>query len=271
MNKDFFQKNIPHVYFLWNFYSFLVIALFAVFFQMPVKNFQAPINSASLLGTLLDFSFLNQQLYWLLKMVFLAFMGAWVWFKHRAIWGWCASLCFMLLGSIYIDSLIQAESHLHQVTAMFLLIFALKGSLSTTQFPGWIFFLMKFYLITTYMHASLTKLQVSGVDWIEGSHMQAIIHYFGGSGLLRDMVLNSENLALIITICVLALELLCFIALLSDKWGLVIGYLLLVFHGLIYLVFDWLFYPLMIAILINFILIPLHRNQRTRSQDESMA
>jgi hypothetical protein len=157
---------------------------------------------------------------------------------------WLSATAFTALLSSHWENSVGLSHNLHAVN-MVLIVLALWYGLeyreigaaliagrfwSTPLCPRWVQALCVFYLGVQYGAAALTKLFVSGFNWVNGVTLQLWILDSGQDNLLTQLILNDRRLAQALQFLTLATELAALFAIFSRRLRTLVGLVLITFH-----------------------------------------
>lgn len=193
------------------------------------------------------------------QLVMLTSVFGWVFFwRFSHIFLSAFTLSYLFLASIFIENIYRASSHTGNTVSFALITLAFvffsrrqsftkyKSILSFSngfETPLWVPTLIKIFLLGSYTVSAMTKIKASGLTWVESQNIQTYIHYFSSNeNFLSRLILNNHEFALITGIFILALEFFSVFSLVSTRLTYVFGFLLILFHLIVGLMFGWIWY-----------------------------
>jgi hypothetical protein len=169
---------------------------------------------------------------------------------------WAATLAYVTAVAMVHENA-ASVSHSRNMTAVLLFIHALwyhihrrqiAASLaagafwSTPLYPNWAWSLSLLYIGLFHTFAGLSKLAASGLGWANGTSLQLWVHLWGRpESCLRDVVLSSRSLALVLQIVTLVIETGAIVAVWSPLIRPWLGLALLGLYGGVIDVFGYAF------------------------------
>lgn len=244
--------------------------------------------TVSVLGHLLPTAVMeSRSVYLLSRVVFV--IACLLWAVNRCLpWSaWVATLAHTLHVSIYFEQ-IPYWDHKVQLIGSLLIPFCLwahfhgraieqarrAGTVwSEPLAPRWLIWIGTIHVALFYGYAGITKLIWGGWQLFDGLTFQLYVYRMGRPhGWIGQLIVQHRWLAQVGIICATALELSALVALISRRWRVICGLILISFHVVNEFLFvGFLFRSNIVALLIFFVVCPLWQMRLERSAAEAEA
>jgi hypothetical protein len=252
----------------------LSVLLLTLFYCVTVRfelNFMEKTTALSILGFLPEEILFSTSLCISLKVIVITSTLFWFFGKAVSLSPILSFLSFTTLICFTVESQLYTK-HMYHIVNVSLFAFFLweisdpRLKIPSTRkqirnLPYWVYFIMLFYIASTYSLSGLMKLMYSGSTWLDGTGLQVWIYSSSRSEFIKNLISNSRELAMILQAIVLSGEFFCGLILFFPKLRIVFGIILAGFHTSVEIIAGLQFYGNIILVFIILILAPLYEKK----------
>ncbi len=216
--------------------------LLAFYFALISFNYQKECEVRFHNLSLFDLQNENQQYLILTLKLLLIFSGSYWYLKENSkLASYLTSISFLLLSSIFINQTFYTPHQSHIISNILILL-----SLGQTLSSNFQLMSCRIYICITYFLSGMTKIQESGLNWVDGSTLQTWIALTSResfkSSFLYDFLINNDLCCSILQIITLVGEIFLSLSFLNPILSIVFGLILTGFHIGTEIIFGFGFY-----------------------------